>query len=267
MTKPHRQKYGLGSIIKKAAKAVKKVVKSPIGKAALIGGGLYGLNRFGIPGMGGAGKNWWSKGLGLIRGTPIGVGPKPGQRVGGLWNWMKGNPGKAALIGGGILGSTLPFMAGDEDDEEIIDDWSVTPPAVSNIHQMARDRHPSLMFLPKSDYVQSGFFTGAKDGGIVGLANGGQPAQAQAEQMLKMEYQKYRNQGGTMSYQQFKMAVLQQAQAQGPMAQGPTDRPMFQGGELVTDESMVEATPAGLMEENIEEVQGCLLYTSPSPRD
>ena len=38
--------------------------------------------------------------------------------------------------------------------------------------------------------------------------------------MLKMEYQKYRNQGGTMSYQQFKMAVLQQAQQQGPRAQG-----------------------------------------------
>jgi len=38
--------------------------------------------------------------------------------------------------------------------------------------------------------------------------------------MLKMEYQKYRNQGGTMSYQQFKMQVLRQAQQQGPMAQG-----------------------------------------------
>jgi hypothetical protein len=38
--------------------------------------------------------------------------------------------------------------------------------------------------------------------------------------MLKMEYQKYRNQGGTMSYQRFKMMVLQQAQSQGPMAQG-----------------------------------------------
>ena len=71
MTKPHRQKYGLGSIIKKAAKAVKKVVKSPIGKAALIGGGLWGLGKLGgIPGTGGIGKNWWSKGLGLIRGTP-----------------------------------------------------------------------------------------------------------------------------------------------------------------------------------------------------
>ena len=43
MTKPHRQKYGLGSIIKKAAKAVKKVVKSPIGKAALAGAAIYGL--------------------------------------------------------------------------------------------------------------------------------------------------------------------------------------------------------------------------------
>ena len=35
-----------------------------------------------------------------------------------------------------------------------------------------------------------------------------------------MQYQKKRNQGGTMSYQQFKMTVLKQAQGQGPMAQG-----------------------------------------------
>ena len=68
-----------------------------------------------------------------------------------------------------------------------------------------------------------------------------------------MEYQKYRNQGGTMSYQQFKMAVLQQAQAQGPMAQGPQG---YANGELVTDESMMAETPTGMMEENIEEVQG-----------
>ena len=30
----------------------------------------------------------------------------------------------------------------------------------------------------------------------------------------------------------------------------------YQGGELVTDESMMEATPAGFMQENVEEVQG-----------
>ena len=39
-----RQNYGLGSIVKKATRAVKKVAKSPIGKAALFAGlGAYGL--------------------------------------------------------------------------------------------------------------------------------------------------------------------------------------------------------------------------------
>jgi len=259
MTKPHRQRYGLGSIIKKAAKAVKKIVKSPIGKAALIGGGLWGLGKLGgIPGTGGIGKNWWSKGMGLGKNLLLGrqTTTQPGQatqRAGGIWNWIKGNPGKSALIGGGILGTTLPFLGTDE-DEEIIDDWSVTPSSIANIRQMARDRDPSLAFLPAADYVQSGYYTGAK-GGIVGLANGGQPGEAQAEQMLRMEYQKYRNQGGTMSYQQFKMAVLQQAQAQGPMAQGQAPQG-YANGELVTDESMMAETPTGMMAENIEEVQG-----------
>ena len=133
---------------------------------------------------------------------------------------------------------------------------------------MARDRHPSLAFMPPEASVQSGYYSPKQEGGIVGLANGGQPAEAQAEQMLKMEYQKYRNQGGTMSYQQFKMAVLQQAQQQGPMAQGqqaPMAQPQmaaqggrmgYQGGELVEDESMMAETPTGMMEENVEEVQG-----------
>jgi hypothetical protein len=31
-----RQMYGLGSLVKKAARGIKKIVKSPIGKAALI---------------------------------------------------------------------------------------------------------------------------------------------------------------------------------------------------------------------------------------
>ena len=130
---------------------------------------------------------------------------------------------------------------------------------------MARNRDPSLAFMPQSQYVQSGYYL--KDGGIAGLANGGNPAQAQAEQMLRMEYQKYRNQGGTMSYQQFKMAVFQQAQGQGPMAQGqaPMAQPQmaahggrmgYQAGEMVTDESMMAATPTGMMEENIEQVTG-----------
>jgi len=53
-----RQAYGLGSIVKKAARAVKKVAKSDIGKAAIaaagvyyLGGGTFGGLRSGAPGF------------------------------------------------------------------------------------------------------------------------------------------------------------------------------------------------------------------------
>ena len=41
-----RQNYGFGSFVKKAIRGVKKIAKSPLGKAVLIGGGMYGLNKF-----------------------------------------------------------------------------------------------------------------------------------------------------------------------------------------------------------------------------
>ena len=179
---------------------------------------------------------------------------KPGWFSGAKKGLDKFGWGKAALLGGGALATALPFMGGDE-EEEVIDDWSVTPSSIANIRNMARNQDPSLAFLPQPAYTKPGFY--AAKGGIARLANGGGAGNAQAEQMLKMEYQKYRNQGGTMSYQQFKMAVLQQAQGQGPRAQGQVgERPMFQGGELVEDASMVEETPTGMIEENVEEIQG-----------
>jgi len=260
MTNSQRQRYGLGSFVKKAFKKVKKLAKSPLGKAALLGAGAY----FAPSLWGGArGLSGWKTGLGALRNRAFGAkgagkflfgGPRTtgGGAGSGIWNWIKGNPGKSAMLGLGAAGIAAPFFAGKDDDEEE-SPWDVTPSSIANIRNMARLQDPSLAFLPQSQYVQPGYYTGAK-GGIVGLANGG-PANAQAEQMLKMEYQKYRNQGGTMSYQQFKMAVLQQAQGQGPMAQGQGPQG-FANGELVTDASMVEATPAGLMEENVEEVQG-----------
>ena len=42
-----RQEYGLGSIVKKATRAVKKIVKSPLGKAAIFGAAAFGLPAIG----------------------------------------------------------------------------------------------------------------------------------------------------------------------------------------------------------------------------
>ena len=99
------KQYG---IFKKIKKVAKKVFKSPLGKAALLGGGLWGLGKLGgIPGTGGIGKNWFSKGIGLakrgIMGTPFQSGPQSGTK-GGLWNWVKNNRGQAALLGLGAAG-------------------------------------------------------------------------------------------------------------------------------------------------------------------
>jgi len=48
-----RQLYGLGSLVKKIGKTIKKVVKSPIGKAAILGIGAFGLpgGAFGMKGL------------------------------------------------------------------------------------------------------------------------------------------------------------------------------------------------------------------------
>jgi len=219
MTEPHRQPYGFGSFVKKITRPIKKIVKSPLGKAALIGGGLYGLG--GLKSFGGTGM--FKSGQGLKRfGNIAKMFGKKGK-LGDLLYSGKGDDrkfslGKAGLLGLLGVGTALPFMGGDEEEEVIETPWEETPSSISNILAMAKNRDPSLSFMPNNPYVQSGFYNVA-GGGRVGLLGGG-AAEAQAENMLRMEYQKYRNQGGTMSYQQFKMVVLKQAQQQGPMAQG-----------------------------------------------
>jgi hypothetical protein len=229
MTKPQRQRYGFGSFIKKITRPIKKIAKSKLGKAALIAGlGSYGMGMGPLGGL---------KGAGFLSRIPsyFGKGNLLGQLVrkeGGKGGYSLGKLGLLGLLG---AGTALPFM-GDDEEEVVETPWETTPASIANIHQMAKNRDPSLSFMPPSAYTQSGFYNAAS-GGLAKLANGGGVAEAQAEQMLKMQYQKYRNQGGTMSYQQFKMTVLKQAQGQGPMAQEhlQTAQPrMAAGGGLMS---------------------------------
>ena len=237
MTNSHRPQYGLGSFVeeqivgkpgglvepgvtqygffkkafKKIKKGAKKVWKSPLGKAAMLGLGAYYMPGIGAKAAGGWGP--WASKIGGAFGKNKLLSGLIRNKAG---DYSLGKMGLMGLLGAGVA---LPFMGGDDEEEVVEEGWENTPASIANIHQMARDRHPSLSFMPQSPYVQSGFYNAAS-GGLARLANGGGVAEAKAEQMLKMEYQKYRNQGGTMSYQRFKMMVLQQAQGQGPMAQG-----------------------------------------------
>ena len=255
-----RQQYGLGSFVKKAFKGVKKVFKSPLGKAAILGGlGMYGMGAGPFSGIKGAGflKNLMSKG------TTKGIGGfankwlNPFNKMNPLL-YSKNKLGEQVFSGKkafglGALGLVAaPFIQkklgyGPYQDEEVEEaDWSVTPGSISNIVSMARAQDPSLNFLPSSAYTQSGFY--GADGGVVGLANGGNPGEAQMEQMLRAEYLKYRNQGGTMPYEQFKMLVMKQAQqGQTPnqMMAANGGRAGFENGEMVEQQTDLIEGPQG----------------------
>ena len=172
------------------------------------------------------GKLAGMKGAGFLKGL---MGKQLGTKTLGGWAnrifnpWQSGEfsgkhafgLGAAGLIAAPFIQKSLGWGQYQDDDEEPEQDWSITPGSISNIVSQARARDPSLNFLPSSNYAQSGWF--GADGGRAGLLNGGGAGEAQMEQMLRAEYIKYRNQGGTMPYEQFKILVMQQQSQQGQM--------------------------------------------------
>jgi len=253
-----RQGYFLGKLVKKATRAVKKVAKSPLGKMALIGGGMYLAGGGGMPGFLGG------KGLGGFGGNKFGAFLKGGLKniksgegiMGKFGNMFREGGEKGAdfsmgrMLAGG-LGATalaLPFLGGKEEDEGPVEQMD---PAYQT--QRARDYYSQtgtkgagLDFMPNKKYVRQNFY--AADGGRAGYANGGyleedeeefirsgagqsrrQPmaflamgggaGDAQVEQMLQAEFVKYKNKGGDLSFEQFVQAVMQQEQQSQGMEQ------------------------------------------------
>jgi len=161
-----RRAYGFGSIFSKIGKAAKKVLKSPIGKAALVAGG------FGLAGMGPF------KGLqGTSLGTTVGgwfgkQGPLAGlvrkkladTATTGIWgapSWAK--------IGIGAAGALPFFMGGEEEDEDEGFDY-----------EGAKNKYWDEIMRIKSGAMAGSLdptkfnYLGVKDGGRIGLYAGGQ---------------------------------------------------------------------------------------------
>ena len=104
-----RQMYGLGKLVKKATGAIKKIVKSPVGKAALLYfGGNALMNKSGGLGI----KDFLTRsflGKEVSGGDPSGRG-----RTGGILQFMKDNP-LLTIAGGSTLAGL--FAGQDEEDE------------------------------------------------------------------------------------------------------------------------------------------------------
>jgi len=241
-----RQGYFLGKLVKKAGRAVKKITKSPLGKAALLGLGGYALGGgFTAGGFGSSGIGRFLKGAGsnFIKGKgKMGALSNLFRTKDALGNYGGFDTGKVLLGGLGATAIAAPFLMGG--DEEVEEDVEVMDPAYQtqrarNYYSGAGDAGAGLDFMPQKKYVMQNFY--AANGGRAGYANGmlvedeeeefirsgagqrirpqqtflnmgGGAGEAQAEQMLMMEYVKYKNKGGNLSFEQFVQAVMQASQ-------------------------------------------------------
>ena len=110
-----RQMYFLGKLVKKATRAVKKVVKSPFGKAALLGLGAYGLG--GGFGAGGFKFGNFTKPGGFLSK----ILTKGGDKALSFDNLSLG---KATTLGFGIpLALDLMGVGKDDDDKMDLDEY------------------------------------------------------------------------------------------------------------------------------------------------
>ena len=168
-----RQGYFLGKLVRKAKKAVKKVVKSPVGKAAILGAlsfGIPGTNiggLFGRAGFGGeAAGLFGTKGIAPFASKYFGTGTKL-QSIGDLFR-VGGKAGADVsalrLLGGGLGAAAIaaPFLMGG-DEEEVDEGTPFTDPqaSVENIRDQARayysdPTNSALYFMPPKSAVRFG---------------------------------------------------------------------------------------------------------------
>ena len=154
---PIRQRYFLGKIVKKIGRAAKKVIKSPIGKAALIGGlGYWGLGKMGgIEGLRtmAGGDNW---------------------KAGILKNFFmqKDDPTKFSPWKIGIGAATmLPFFMGGKEEEEGETPFDYQAAKNAYLNEIMNIRRNAMAgTLDPSQFV----YQGIKDGGRAGYYEGGQ---------------------------------------------------------------------------------------------
>ena len=172
-----RQLYGLGSLVRKITRPVKKIFKSPIGKAAMLGLGAYGLGggfgaggfKFGnLPGSSFFGKGSFNPFKALIT-----KGPQTGMfGPSGLSNLFgKGSIGKGAMalgLGGGL--ASMMAKGPEEEEEEYIDRIRSMTPYLKRYYKQA---NPLASDEEVEEFVSDNTVEYSKDGGLIGYQEGG----------------------------------------------------------------------------------------------
>ena len=243
-----RQLYGLGSLVKKITRPIKKVLKSPIGKAAAIG-----LGGFALGGGFGPGGFAFNKIPGFLKAKNFMLGaPQDFGRSAGFLDKLKGLGTTKGILGigagAGLLGGLL--AKGEEETEEEYQDRIVRlQPYLRQYYSNVGDTFGDQALSPGEveDFVrsQSVEYQGAKDGGIIGYKNGGitfkEYLEGRGKEQKRMKREKLLD-----DYKEFKRR--QKVKEQRTMAE--------KGGIIMADVDEMEVGPKGkeeVMEESMME--------------
>jgi len=144
-----RQMYGLGSLVKSIGKTVKKIVKSPIGKAAILGFGANALMPGGLSSLFGSG------------GGLTGILSKGKELIGGLTGAQK-------ITGALALGGAF---AGMEDQQ--VEELKRNPEALrSYLAQYYRNLNQGASDQEVNRFVEANMTEYKADGGRIGYNEG-----------------------------------------------------------------------------------------------
>tara|TARA_B100001173_G_scaffold163212_1_gene141331 strand:+ start:1055 stop:2554 length:1500 start_codon:yes stop_codon:yes gene_type:complete len=227
----NRQKYLFGGItksIKKAVKGVtnaaKKVVKSPLGKAAILGAvgfGIPGTSIGGLFGRGAAAPGMFnlfgSKGAGKYLYSPV---QGSGSILGKIG--LSGSAGKAAL-GIGAASTLAGILASDaEMTEEEAEELKQDPAALRNYLRLYYSNlNPNASKEEVDSFVRTNMYA---DGGRVNYQQGSQPAPAPAQPTQPGSLQ-----GATSLYGD----VVEYLKRQGRQSDQPDQPQMIFPGEII----------------------------------
>ena len=276
-----RQLYGLGSLVKKITRPIKKIVKSPIGKIGLAALGAYGLGGgFGAGGfkfgniLGKAGMMRPGQGFGGGKGL-LGLFSKAKNALSGSKLFSGLTSGKGLLgIGAasGLLGGLLA-KGEDETEEEYQDRIIRLQPYLKQYYGNVGDTFGDQKLSPNEleDFVtsQSIEYQGAKDGGIIGA--GGVTPEEMKKIKKSAEYKGWKRMyemnpdaaSGHEKHSEFLNVYKRVKKAEGGEVESPA--PMedtVDEYDLTMDEEMVTPTGFEKVRETVKDIAESLYKTT-----
>ena len=259
-----RQGYFLGKLVKKATRGIKKLVKSPVGKAALLLGGGYLMNAGKFGGVGeGFFSNMFSSDIGEKIKNKLLMEKLKDDTYSGF------DPFKIGILGASAL--TGLYAKKDQDDEPSLDDYmksasrgpSLDPQGIRQYIASNKGRiDPSQYAFLQPEYY-------AADGGRIGLKEGLTPRQAALSAMYgedddENNMYKFANGGSaglppvsiapegfnSQSFPDDESTGITQATPQNPMPmpmRQPMMNPMMNRGMMSMQQPRIMAQEGGLM--------------------